>query len=87
MLRVILIKSWKQHPTKPISKAIQIGRTRHVGYCWRSRNALISDVLLWTPSQRSASVRPTRTYLQQLCTDAGYCLEILPDALDDRDEW
>ena len=45
MLRAILNKSWKQHLTKhqlhnhlpPISKNIQIKRTRHVGYCKRAR--------------------------------------------------
>ena len=57
MLRAILNKSWRQHPTKhqlcghlpPIPKTIQVRRTRHAGHCWRSRDELISDVLLWTP--------------------------------------
>ena len=43
MLRAILNKSWRQHPTKhqlyghlpPITKIIQVRRTRHEGYCWR----------------------------------------------------
>ena len=54
MLRAILNKSWKQHPTKqqlyghvpPITKTIKIRRTRHAGHCWRSRDGLISDILL-----------------------------------------
>ena len=33
----------------PITKTIQVRRTRHAGHCWRSRDELISDVLLWTP--------------------------------------
>ena len=57
MLRAILNKSWRQHPTKhqlyghlpPITKTIQVRRTRHAGHCWRSRDELISDVLQWTP--------------------------------------
>ena len=57
MLRAILNKSWRQHPTRhqlyghllPITKAIQVRRTRHAGHCRRSRDELISDVLLWTP--------------------------------------
>ena len=57
MLRAILNKSWRQHPTRhqlyghlpPITKTIQIRRTRHAGHCWRSKDELISDVLLWTP--------------------------------------
>ena len=58
MLRAILNKSWRQHPTRhqiyghllPITKTIQVRRTRHVGHCWRSRDKLRSDVLLWTPT-------------------------------------
>ena len=80
MLRVILNKSWRQHPTNqqlyghlpPISKTIQIRRTRHSGHCWRSKDKLISDVHLWTPADRRARVgQQVRTYLQQLCTDTG----------------
>ena len=62
MLRAILNRSWRQHPTKlqlyghlpPITKTIQIRRTRHAGHCWRTRDELISDVLLWTPSHGRA---------------------------------
>ena len=50
MMRAILNKSWWQHPTRhqlyghlpPITKAIQVRRTRHAGHCWRSRDELIS---------------------------------------------
>ena len=57
MLRAILNKSWRQHPTKhqlyghlpPITKTIQVRQTRHAGHCWRSRDEVISDVLLCTP--------------------------------------
>ena len=75
MLRAILNKSWRQHPTKhqlyghllPITKNIQVRRTRHAGHCWRSRDELISDVLLWTPKYgRAKAGRPSRTYIQQL---------------------
>ena len=72
----ILNKSWRQHPTKqqlyrhlpPITKTINIRRTRHAGHCWRSRDKLISDVLQWTPSHgRAKAGRPPWTYIQQLC--------------------
>ena len=87
MLRTVLNKSWKQHPTKqmlyghlsPISKTIQIKRTRYAWHCWRS------DVLRWTPSLGLTKVgRPARTDLQSLCTDTGCCLEDLPGVMDDR---
>ena len=96
MLRAILNKSWKQHPTKrqlyghipPITKTIQVRRTKHAGDCWRSRGELISDVLLWTPSHgRAKAGRPARTYIQQLCKDTGCSPEDLPEAMNDRDRW
>ena len=64
MLRAILNKSWRQHPTRhqlyghlpPISKTMQVRRTKHAGHCWRSKDELISDVLLWTPAYGQAKV-------------------------------
>ena len=64
MLRAILNKSWRQHPTRhqlyghlpPIMKTIQVRWTRH---------ELIRDVLLWTPTHaRAKAGRPARTYIQ-----------------------
>ena len=96
MLRAILNKSWRQHPTRhqlyghlpPITKTIQVRRTRHAGHCWRSRDKLISDVLLWTPTHdRAKARRPAWTYIQQLCEDTGCCPEDLPEAMNDREKW
>ena len=96
MLRAILNKSWRQHPTRhqlyghlpPITKTIQVRRTRHAGHCWRGRDELIRDVLLWTPTHgRAKAGRPARTYIQQLCEDTGCCPEDLPRAINDREEW
>ena len=72
----------------PITKTIQVRRTRHAGHCWRSRDELISDILLWTPTHgRAKAGRPTRTYIQQLCDDTGCCPEDLPEAMNDREKW
>ena len=96
MLRAILNKSWRQHPTRhqlyghlpPITITIQVRRTRHAGHCWRSRDELIRDVLLWTPTHGHAKAgRPAWTYIQQLCEDTGCCPEDLPRAMNDREEW
>ena len=96
MLRAILNKSWQQHPTRhplyghlpPITKTIQVRRTRHAGYCWRSGDELISDVLQWTPIYGRAKVgRPARTYIQQLCEDTGCTPEDLPEVMSDREKW
>ena len=96
MLRAILNKSWRQHPTKQqlyghlpsITKTIQVRRTRHAGHCWRSGDKLISDVLLWTPSYgRAKAGRLARTYIQQLCADTGFRPEEQPEAMADREGW
>ena len=96
MLRAILNKSWRQHPTKHqlyghlplIMKTVKVRRTIHAGHCWRSRDELISDVLLWTSSNGQAKAgRPARTYIQQLCEDTGCSPEDLPEAMNDREDW
>ena len=96
MLPAILNKSWRQQPTRhqlyghlpPITKTIQVRRTRHAGHCWRSRDELISDVLLWTPTHgRAKAGLPARTYIQQLCEDTGCCPEDLPETMNDREKW
>ena len=96
MLQAILNKSWRQHPMRhqlyghlpPITKTIQVRRTRHAGHCWRSKNELISDVLLWTPTYGQAKAgRPARTYIQKLCEETGCSPEDLPVAINDREKW
>ena len=96
MLRAILNNSWRQHPTRhqlydhlpPITKTIQVRRTRHAGYCWRSKDELISDVLLWTPAYGQGKAgRPAGTYIQQLCKNPGCNSQDLPKAMNDREKW
>ena len=94
--KAILNKSWRQHPTRQqlydhlpsATKTIQVRRTRHAGHCWRSRDELIGDVLLWTPTYGRANARrPARTYIQQLCEDSGCTPEDLAEAMNDREKW
>ena len=106
MLRAILNKSWRQHLSRhqlyghlpPITRAIQVRRTRHAGHCWRSKDELISDAFawpyvgvhrsLWTPTYGQAKARrPPRTYIRQLCEDTGSNPEDLPEAMNDREKW
>ena len=84
VLWAILNKSWRQHPTRhqlyghlpPITKTIQVRWTRHARHCWRSRDELISDVLLWTPTYgRAKAGRPAGTYIQRLCEDTDVALK------------
>ena len=60
LLTAILNKSWWWHHTKqqlyghlpPITKTIQVRRTRHAGHCWRNKDELLSDMLLHMDDQR-----------------------------------
>ena len=93
MLRAILNKSWRQYPTRhqlyghlpPITKTMQVRRTRHAGHCWRSKDELISDVLLWTPAYGQA--KAGRTYIQQPWEDTGCNPEDLLKPMNDREKW
>ena len=96
MLRAILNKSWWQHLTRhqlyghlsPITKTIQVRRARDAGHCWRSKDELISDILLWTPAYGQAKAGwPAWAYIQQLCEDTGCSPEDLPKAMNDREKW
>ena len=96
MLRAILNKSWRQHPTKhqpyghlpPITKTIQVRRTRHAGHCWRSRERAHKWCTPMDPTYGQAKAgRPARTYIQQLCEDTGSSPEDLPEAMNDREKW
>ena len=96
MLWAVLNKSWRQHPTKqhlydylpPITKTIKVIRTRHAGHYWRSKDELMSNVLLWTPSHgRAKAGLPARTYVLQLCEDTGCSPEDLPEAINEREQW
>ena len=68
MMRAILNKSLRQHTTKeqlygqqpPITKTIQVRRTRYAGHCRRNKGELISDILprsnfTWTSKGRTTS--------------------------------
>ena len=92
MLRAILNKSWRQHPTRhqlyghlpPITKTIQVRRTRHAGHFWRSRDEVISDVLLWTPTYgRAKAGRQARTYIHTV----GCSPKDMLEAMNDREKW
>ena len=96
MLRAILNRSWRQYPSRhqlyghlsPITKTIQGRGTKHAGNCWRSKDELISDVLLWTPTYGQAKAgRPARTYIQQLSEDAGCNPEDRPEVMNNREKW
>ena len=94
MLQAILNKSWRQHPKKqlpyghlpPITKTIKVSRIKHAGQCWRRRDELMSDVLLWTPFTWPSNSRATSTNLHTAALCGHGCkAEDLPEAMDNRE--
>ena len=54
-------------------KYIRVRTRIDVRHCWRRMDEFKSDVFLWTPAYRRASVgRPPRTHLHQHWADIGY---------------
>ena len=96
MLCTAINRSWKDHLTNvelyghipPISKSLQQQRMRFVGHCWRSREELAGDILLWKPTHgHQPRGRPKKTYIDQLIDDTGCRMEELPIAMEDRERW
>ena len=96
MIRAVLNIPWQMHPTKkqlhghlpPITVSNRERRLRFAGHCWRSKEEVVSKVLLWKPKHGTAtSGRPTRTYIDQLADDTGCLPEELATAMLDRDGW
>ena len=72
----------------PISKTIQVRRTRHTGHCGKRKDKPVCYILQWTPTHACANVDwSPRTYLHQFWADTGFSLEDLPVAMDDSDGW
>ena len=63
-------------------------RMRFAGHCWRNKEELASDVLLWQPTHGHTAVgRPAKTYVDQLQEDAGLQKDDLATAMMDKDQW
>ena len=63
-------------------------RTKLAGHCYRSKDEVDSDLILWTPKYGKAKVgRPGKTHTKQLTEVADCQLEDLPRAMEDREYW
>ena len=91
MLRDIKNKHWNLHLTNEelyknipkISDTIRKQRLRFAGHCWRSKDELASDLLLWNPTHGKRSRgRPRNSYIDQLKEDTMLKIEELPTAVD-----
>ena len=96
MLRAVLNKSWNQHPTKEelygnipvISEIVRERRTKYAGHCYRSKDELVGDLLLWIPNHGHSGIgRPRRTCIDQLSNDVGMPVDDLKPSVEDRDVW
>ena len=96
MLRAITNKHWNPHLTNEelyknipkISDTIRKQRLHFAGHCWRSKDELASDLLLWNPKHGKRSRgRPRKSYIDQLKEDTMLKIEQLPTAMNDRNEW
>ena len=83
--------SWKKHPTKAriyrklptISKTVAQRRARFTGHCFRAKDQVVSDLLLWIlPCPRRGN-RPV-TYPDTLARATGFILNELMNLLRQR---
>ena len=84
MLRAVLNIPWREHPTKlrlydkipALSHTIMESHMRFAGHSYRSKEVLVSDLLLWYPNHGTTNVgRPYKTYYQQIAEDANCNLQ------------
>ena len=96
MLRAALNISWRDHMSNKdlygkilnITDTISEQRLRFSGHCWRSKNEVVSDVLLWLPIHgRRYRGRSAKTFVDQLMEDTSCNYEELPNSMMNREEW
>ena len=68
----------KQDPTKyhlyGYLPPVQVRHAKHTGHCWRSKDELMSDILLWTSTHGHTNVGwLAKTYIHLLFADTGCC--------------
>ena len=88
--------TWRQRITNEVlyaglprtSTTIRERRLRFSGHCWRSKNGVVSDLVLWEPTHGYRSVGgQTHTYVGLLEADTGVPRDCLRAAMDDRVGW
>ena len=82
---------WELHEVSPLQhilQTIQVILAKNVGHCKRSKDELISDDLLWTPTLGYSTICQTaKPYIHQLCVDTGCYLEELPRSITHRNRY
>ena len=71
-----------------ITDTLMIRRLRFIGHCWRKKDEVISDLLLWEPKHGARKRgRPATTYVDQLRNDTGLSIAELKSIMENRNEW
>ena len=71
-----------------ITDTLMIRRLRFIGHCWRKKDEVISDLLLWEPKHGARKRgRPALTYVDQLQNDTGLSIAELKNIMENRKEW
>ena len=86
--------SWKNHPTKaqihgdilPISTVMTRRKTCFTGHCYRAKDQITSDILLWRLLCPSRGSRPL-TYPDIVARDAGLTNDGLDAAMSNKTQW
>ena len=95
MLRAALHISWRDNMLNKdlygkipkITDTIREQRLIFSGHCWRSKNEVVSDVLLWLPIHgRRSRGHPVKTFVDQLMEETSCTYEELPNAMMNREE-
>jgi len=63
-------------------------RKKFAAHCFRSKEEIVGDLLLWRPNHGHSKVgKPRMTYIHQLTKDVGIPIEEIKTAMEDRDVW
>ena len=88
--------SWNQHMRNEvlygeipkITTTIVTQRARFSGHCWRSKDELAHQLLLWEQTHgKRARGRPRQKFIDQLLDDMELQKEDLANAMNDREYW
>ena len=71
-----------------LSSELRQRRLRFAGHCWRRKDELCSQLLLWEPTHGKRRVgAPAKTYVNLLEDDTGIKKEEFQKLMGDRELW
>ena len=78
----------KTTAARPLTSYLTSHPSKTSKTCFRSKDELRSDVLLWTPTHGHTSIFwPAKIYIHQLCADTKCRVEDLPKVMTHRHGW